>query len=186
MATAKNVTHGNVRVDKVNVTSDNKSTSDVLALAATVWEEVRGSGVDPKDEKENDRYLTRLRAKYSDFAKTFPVVFRWMVQTKEYEAKAFERFLKTKVKVMYADRKEFLAAQAEYLVLLYKQRNPRSEGKKVVAYRAAVIKMLEKDEKIFMEAKDQIDDEVKKLDETIVLDRKRRLVEFLKAQKSSD
>jgi len=55
-----------------------------------------------------------------------------------------------------------------------------------VAYRAAVIKMLEKDEKIFMEAKDQIDDEVKKLDETIVLDRKRRLVEFLKAQKSSD
>ena len=176
----QNITYGDISVKnyKVHATSE-KSLTEILNLADQIWTEIKNLGIRDKDDQETDRYLTRLRAKHSDFARAFPIPFRWMVQTQEYSPKAFELFLTSQVKTLYKDRKAFLAAQGEYLVLLYKQRNPKAGGKKIADYRRSVVLSLEKDDKSFSEANEKAKEEVKKLDEAVDKERRERLFEYL-------
>jgi hypothetical protein len=157
--------------------------AQVVEEARGIWAEVRASGVPPDDNAGNDRLLERLRPRHQDFAVSFPVPFRWMVQMREFDARVFEGWVRKRTKLQYKDRKEFLSAQGEYLLALYRAKNPRAGSKRLARYRAAVQQSLEKDDKIFASAREEAEDEVRRLDKANDLDRRRRIKAFLLRQR---
>ena len=108
-----------------------------------------------------------------------------MVQAREYEPRAFEKYLRQHVRPMYKDRKEFSAAQAEYLVILYKVRNPRVSEKQLVRYRAAVAKSIQEDDDTFAKARKEAEETVRALDAEVDSARRQRMMEYLIRLKSN-
>jgi len=160
------------------------SPEKVLAAAAEIWTKVGRSGVAADDNAGNDRLFDRLQKEHQEFATSYPIPFRWMVQAREYEPRAFEAFLQKHVKLMYKDRKEFFAAQGEYLVALYKLRNPRAGLRQITRYREAIRETLREDDKAFTEAREEAEAEVKRIDEQSDADRRVRLVQYLRRLKA--
>ncbi len=151
---------------------------EVLKIAGEIWAEVQRSPAASEDEE--DALLKRLQEAHKDFATSFPVPFRWMVQAREYDPGAFEKFLRGHVKMMYKDRKEFLEAQGEYLVLLFKARHPRVPPKSVEQYRGAVRKSLAKDDEAFAKAREEAEAEVERLDKAADAERRERIYQYLR------
>jgi hypothetical protein len=187
--TAPQQVHGSVEVDlgggaAGSVGVQSAALEKVMGVAADIWAEVRRSGVAPDDDAGNDALLKRLQKAYKDFAVSYPVPFRWMVQAREYEPKAFEQYLRKDVQMMYKDRKAFLAAQGEYLVRLYKARNPRAGSRQLGRYREAVGKSLAQDDKAFTEAHAEAEEEVRRMDGEHDAERRQRLLAYLRRLKA--
>jgi hypothetical protein len=181
------IVRGEVGIDRAEVSSSRTESVDTLVdVAKTIWREVRASGVAPGDDAGNEALYERLRKAHPDFAKSFPVPFRWMVQAREFSARAFRTHLKTNIKSLYRDRDEFLGAQADYLVLVYRRRNPRAPPKQVSQYRETVMKALADDNQSFMDARAEAEAEVKRLDAAVDAERRRRLVAHLRQLKSAE
>ena len=181
--------HGSVQVDlgggaSGRVGVQREALGRVMALAAKIWAEVRRSGVAPDDDAGNDALLAELRTAYKDFAVSYPVPFRWMVQAREYEPRAFESYLREHVKPMYADRKEFLAAQGAYLVQLYRARHPRAGSRQLGRYREAVEKSLAQDDEAFAAAHAEAEEEVRRMDAENDAERRQRLWAHLRRLKA--
>ena len=176
--------YGGVKVDLGggtigNVASQEASLAKIMAIAAEIWTKIRQSGISADDNIGNDRLLNELQKEYQEFAISYPIPFRWMIQIREYEPRAFEIFLRKHVKVMYEDRKKFLAAQGEYLVLLYKIRNPRVGARQITRYREEIQQYLEEDDKTFTKAREEAEIEVKRMDKENDIDRRRRIMQYL-------
>ncbi|GFR88937.1 hypothetical protein ElyMa_002530200 [Elysia marginata] len=156
----------------------------VMEMAAEIWAAVRRSGVHPDDDVGNDILMKRLQGEYKDFAASYPIPFRWMVQAREYEPAAFEKYLRNHVAAMYRSRKEFMAAQGEYLVILYKIRHPRVGGRQLERYRKAIAKSLQTDDERFSAALEEAHKDVKRLDEKVDADRRQRIFAYLSRRKA--
>lgn len=167
-----------------SVESGQASLEQILKEATAIWGEVRRSGVDASDDDGNDQLLKTLQGDHKDFATSYPIPFRWMVQAREYDAGTFERWLKKSVKVMYKDRHEFLESQGEYLISLYRTRNPRAPASQVARYGQAIQKSLAEDDETFTQARDQVADEVEKLDAKNDADRRQRILAYLQRAKA--
>jgi hypothetical protein len=175
-----NVVMGNVRVElgagvSGNVHASAAPLAEILETAAGIWEAVGRSGVAPDDDAGNDRLLRDLQRAHNEFAVSYPVPLRWMVQAREYDPRAFEAFLRQHVKAFYKDRSEFLDAQGEYLTLLFKNRNPQATSRQIRRYRADVQKSLKKEDEAFTDAWREAEAEVRRIDEEADSDRRRRL-----------
>ena len=186
-----NVAYGNVQVELGgigvgNVHASHAPLTQIMSIASDIWSDIRRSEVAATDHAGNDRLLRKLQTKYSEFAISFPIPFRWMVQAREYEPKAFEKFLRAHAKMMYRDRGEFMAAQSEYLVLLYKTRNPRAGARQISRYRDRINKSLKQDDDDFMEAQKAATEEVRILDEKNDAERRQRLLAYLRRSKINE
>lgn len=186
--------HGEVKVDlgqglKGDVSVEQSaSVRKILTIADRIWKDVKKSKIAPNDDAGNDRLLKELHTAnddYKTFATSFPIPFRWMVQTREYLPAAFEEFIRGHIKVMYKDRKEFMATQGEYLVILYKARHPRAGARELTRYRDAIQKSLEEDDDDFAKAREEAEEEVKRIDVEVDEDRRRRVVAYLKNLKAN-
>lgn len=187
MADSNRVVYGDVTVKNIEVKAAKDAPAEKLVeIAKTIWREVSLSGVAPADDDGNDRLLTELREKHPDFAVSFPLPLKCMVQMREFEPKAFETYLKTHVKAMYKDRKEFLASQAEYFILLYRAQRPRAGAREVARRREAVLASLEKDDEEFAQAREEAAAEVKRRDAEIDKERRERIYAYLIAQRAGD
>jgi hypothetical protein len=176
----KNVAHGSVRVEGVSVEAAGAAPlAEVLGIARAIWRETQAAEVAVADAAACERLAAALRVKYPEFSASFPVAFRWMVEMRQYDEKAFERYLRAHVKTLYQDRHEFLAAQGEYLCLLYRARHPRAGGAQLGRYRDAVAKALKEDDESFTQAREEADAEVKRLDAETDEERRQRLHAFL-------
>lgn len=178
------VVTGDVKVDlgggaTGTVGSAAETLERIMEMAAEIWAAVRRSGVPPDDDGGNDKLMERLQGEYRDFAVSYPIPFRWMVQAREYEPAAFEKYLRGHVKAMYKDRKEFMAAQGEYLVILYQTQHPRAGNRQLERYREAIAKSLQEDDEKFTAAREEAEEAVKRLDEKVDADRRQRMVAYL-------
>lgn len=181
----RNVVKGNVQVDLGNglngtVESSAKALDSIIEMAEEMWDTINTSGIKPNDDKNNNKLMEQLQEEYKDFTISYPIVFRWMIQAREYDSNAFRKFLQKHVKPMYKDRKEFMAAQGEYLIILYRVRHPRAGVRQIKRYREAITKSLQEDDDKFMAAKDEADEEVKRMDEENDKERRQRILQFLK------
>lgn len=158
------------------------SIPDILEMARKIWNEISRSRVAADDKAGNERLLKELQKKYSDFAVSCPIPLNWMVNARKYNAHAFEKFLKTDIKLLYKDRKMFLAAQGEYLVYLFKIENPRVGVKQINDYRRAIQKNLEKDSEIFIKAQEEASTEAQRTKDEADADRRRRLYDYITAE----
>lgn len=187
MAEKINRVYGEARVDLGAGVSGTVGTSQqataehLVALAKKIWKEVKASGA--KDDAGQDALLRQLQEKYKDFAISFPIPLRLMVQAHDFHAESFKKFLTTHVKSMYKDRMEFLEAQAEYMVLVFRARHPRAPPKAITRYREEIRKQLKADNEDFTQSQKEAEEEVRRLDAEVDAERRQRLFEFLRRQK---
>lgn len=156
----------------------------VLGIANEIWGEVGRSGVPLDDDAGNDELLRRLQREHTDFALSYPLPFRWMVQARQYNEKVFKGYLTRSVKAMYKDKKEMLGAQADYLAALLKARHPRTPPKTLQAYKEKVLKGLVEEDSFFSSAIEEARAEVARVEAEVADARRQRLYEFLTVRAS--
>jgi hypothetical protein len=166
-----------------SVTTAQRATpEELVAMAKKIWRAVRDSKVAKADDAGNDRLLGQLQTEYKDFATSFPLVLRWMVQTRTFKAKAFHDYLKLHAAAKITTREDFLRLQAEYVVLLWRAEHPHPDEKVVRRYREDVSKQLIDEDKAFMEIHKRVEADLAVKAGEDDRDRRRRLVEFLKSR----
>lgn len=100
-------------------------TSVYIKDANNIFEEL---GKDLKDEgfanMAMEDQLKIYQTRYSDFAKTFPIVMRYMIQFRQYKTKAMVRYLKKLNSNPYRSEEEYCERQADYAKYLYMESTP--------------------------------------------------------------
>lgn len=146
---------------QASVSSQNRATPDELVeIGKQLWDDVRNSGVDPSHEKESEALLARIQEKYKEFTQSFPLVVRWTVQLREFNARALKRYFLKHATASLETRAEFLELQAEYLVLLRQEKSPqRLTTKELAAYRKSVVDALKQEDELFTTTTKQVEEE---------------------------
>jgi hypothetical protein len=133
---------------KVNVANKTTRSPDfICAEAERIWKAVKESGMlrQKDDSPARIKYLDDMQRKESDFQSSFPLVLRWMIQVGEYRPKAFYKYVLKYGKASQdgiPDEKAYMRLQAEYLVLLFTEKNPRENATQVNIYRERISQML--------------------------------------------
>jgi hypothetical protein len=180
-AKPKNVVYGEVQVEAGagfgKLTTGTVSPDVIVGMADTIWGKIQQSGVEPADRDDMKLLAREIQSKYSDFVNTYPIVYRWMLHTREYESDVFRRFIVDNAKkATHRSRAEFLESQADYLMLLYRKRHPRMGATVVARRRELLTRSLKKDDKEFKEAVEQAAEIVKEDDKIIHEKRRTALI----------
>jgi hypothetical protein len=136
-----------------------------------------------ENTKALDELLEQIQTDNYDFNLSFPIVLRWMVQMRKYRAKAFEKYLMKHSATPLDSKEKYLELQAEYLVLLYREEHPHCDESYIREYKSSLVKHLLEEDKAFMEMHKKIDEEFEAKAEMFDADRRRKLYEYLMAQK---
>jgi hypothetical protein len=135
---------------KASLSSAQRATpAELVALARRIWQRVTAANIASEDNAGNDKLLESLQAEFSDFSTSFPIVLRWMVQMKKFNARAFEKYLLKHAAAKLDSREAFLELQADYLVLLYREEHKRPDENLVRRYRSSIIEQLLEEDKAF-------------------------------------
>lgn len=185
-AEAESFAYGEVPIT-THVFSAAHATPDALVeLAESINARVRGSGVAPGDAAGNERLLQALQAEYRDFLSSFPLVLRWMVQMRQFSAKAFRLYL---AKHAAAHQKgmrsldEFNELQAEYLVLLERERCPRAPARYFSEFRASTVRALQAEAERFQELRAEAAGEIEAEAHAEAAERRQELYRLLLERK---
>jgi FMN phosphatase YigB (HAD superfamily) len=76
-----------------------------------------------------EEQLKIYQERYPDFARTFPIVMRYMIQFRQYKTKAMARFLKRLNSNPYRSEAEYCERQADYVKYLYMESTPHYTAK---------------------------------------------------------
>ena len=148
----------------------------ILNIAKDIWREVCAA---PDNERANSALLERLQAEQRDFATSFPLVLRWMVQMRQYDRATFHEYLLKHAGAKFDTREDFLRFQGEYLVMLYKRSQAHADERKVREYRAMVCDNLLKEDAEFTKIQAEVAEEIKREASDASADRRRALYEAL-------
>lgn len=136
------------------------SPAELARLAGEVWAEVLKAGVAADDVAGCRQLLSDMQRRHADFAASFPIVLRWMVEAREYRKKAFTRYLKFFAAAPRGDQEAQRAVHAEYLVCLFREKFPRAPTNAIKSYRDSIVARLraedEEFERIAQEAEDHL------------------------------
>lgn len=169
---------------QASVTSAQRATpEELVALAAKIWGEVRNSGVLPNEEKENEALLARLQTEYKDFATSFPLVLRWMVQLRQFNKKALLAYLQKHATTRMNTREDFLRLQAEYVVLLHRHTHAHPDEAYVRRLRESLVDQLLREDKKFAEMQKQAEEETRRAEGLVDADRRERLYQYIMSER---
>ena len=179
-----NYAYGETDVGQVQFYSTNEgSVEQIVQIAKELWKKIKGLQNTDEENQRLNKELIKER-KFKDFQTSFPIVYRWMLDGRQFNEKAFNKFLRRHGKKMWNNRKEFVEAQADYLVLLYQESHPRYDTKRVREYRSSMIEHLLEEDRKFDEMKEETKKEVEIADEKAGKIRRKQLYEFLTGLKS--
>lgn len=125
---------------------------EIGEIGKAIWKEVRESKVSATDADGNRRLLARIREDFKDFAESFPLVLRWIVEQRMFSRKALDHYLRLHATKKLESRTAFLELQAEYVVNCWREKNPRQGAKGVARFRKQVCDQLLEEDKQFTEA----------------------------------
>ena len=159
----------------------------IVKEADIIWQKVKTANIIATDFKATDDYFKLLRIEHPDFAKTLPLVMRVMVQTRQYNSKALERYLK-KLSIdmkKWKSMDDYIESQADYMVYLYKATHNHYSPKDTIAVRKHNAEMLKKEnddmkkysEEVQIEAEEQqkkISEERRKVLYDMIMDKKKQ------------
>lgn len=161
-------------------------THDQLVKVATdIFKRVRRSGLDPEDSEDNeaaDALYKKLWEEFKEFAKEFPIIFRWIVHRQKFSERPFRIYLQKHHKPMWKDRPEMLREQGEYLVYLWRKDHPDMSAKQLEAYRKHTQKHLKDEQEKFDKAAKVAEADCKANAEARTGRLRARLVELAKEQ----
>jgi flagellar biosynthesis/type III secretory pathway chaperone len=178
------ITPGAVNIQS-SKTQSSATLDELAALGDKIFREVKEANVAKDDDEGNDRLYAEFRQKYRDFAHSFPVTLRWMVQAREYDTRAFKAYLKKIKTPFWETRRLFLESQADYLAILYRVRHPRCSSKELRKYRQAMVDHLVKEDEQFAEAHKEAEAEVERTKSEVEQERRQRLFAYLTSLKKA-
>ena len=160
------IIHAETQIGGSSASVDESSIDECVAEADRIWSEIQESGIAPEDDEGNDTLFKAMRARHHNFAMTFPMVLRWAVQMREYSQKIARRYFVKVAKVggVWPERKDFLESQVDYLVMLYKHRNPRASVGQLQHYRKFYSDQLRQEDKEFDEEVDAAKEEAETIE----------------------
>lgn len=175
--------YGEVPVTASVGSAQRASLEDLVALAKRIWRSVRDSGVAAADDAGNDALLKRLQGEHPDFTQSFPIVLRWMVQMRQFSGRALEMYLRKHATTTFDSRESFLRLQAEYVVMVFREKNRGVDQGAVDRYRDAVCKSLLDEDKEFQEIQKQVEADLEARGRELDQERRQRLYKQLLSQK---
>ncbi len=110
----------------VTIAAEKKITVDqIIAEADTIWKMCRQRKLKEDDEPGRDKLMRDVQTSHRDFYVAYPIVCRYMAQLNEYSTRAFTLWIKKVAANPWKTDAENLDAQADYVCILYRDRNPR-------------------------------------------------------------
>lgn len=170
---------------QANITSAQSATPDELVeIANKIWKQIKASKVDQSNFTDCDELLKKIQIEYHDFTISFPIVVRWAVQARQYSSVAFKKYLQQFAVKQIKTREEFLKNQAEYLILIFKEKANHPTKKDIDRYRDHIVAELLKEDEEFKQINKEVEE--KMAADAVVADKDRRriLVEHLLAEKN--
>lgn len=166
-----------------NIRANTITIDELLQVVNEIRQKIKSADIDKDNTDENDNLLKRLQNEYKDFNTIHPLVLRWMVQTGDYDERAFKHYATNHVKAHYKTRIDFLNAQAEYLYALFKRNNPRAPIKHFQLYQKNIKKLLKKDDTDFKNANKEADEEIEKTRQKVKNNLKLSILKYIKSMK---
>lgn len=154
----------------------------LLKIAKEIMREVKNSCLDPgvaEDMPRIDELYNKLWGRFKDFAKEFPIMFRWMTHKQEYEEKAFTVYLQKFHKGMWKNKLEMLDAQAEYLVMVRRMHHRDETSVQLERYRKYIKEHLHEENKKFEEAAKEAEKICKENEEARKMEKRKFLRDLL-------
>lgn len=185
-AGAENYAYGEVPVTSHAYSSRHETPDTLVVLAKEINARVRESGVAAGDAAGNERLLQRLQVEYRDFLSSFPLVLRWMVQMRQFSEKAFRQYLAKHAAAHQQGMRslgEFNELQAEYLVLLERERVPREPSKYFAQYRENVVRALKDEAERFQALRAEAAAEIEAATHAEAAERRKELYRLLLERK---
>jgi hypothetical protein len=151
---------------------------DLLKIAEHLWSVAK----EKADTHKAKDILNLLHAENKDFAVTFPVIVRWMVDARQFSSRAFMQFITiyAKNRAEVKTRKDYWKLQADYPVLLFRERHKHKSLKDINKYRDDLTDALVKEDEEFQKVLDEFKASIKQED----LDQRQKLIAQLKAKLS--
>lgn len=171
---------------EAQVRTERATPEKIVGIADQIWERIRGSGIAEGDHAQNDQLLGTLQNEFKDFGASFPLILRWMVQVRRYSRKALKLYLLQHATADLSTREGFLALQAEYLVLLYREDNAHVDENRAKQYRESIVAQLLKEDEEFKRLQAEVDAEVAKSRERMDRDRREALRAYLLAKRARE
>ncbi len=159
-----------------------RTPEEITDEARGIYDEVQraqAAGLDFRDDARVGELRKRLQGDHPEFVSGFPIPFRWMVETGEFDPEVFRRWLvQTQKQTVWDNRHVWLEAQATYLTRLYKFRNPRASAKEMSAFTKRTVKTLSDEEESYQADVAESKEEVEKENAAAVDDLRQRLKAF--------
>jgi hypothetical protein len=161
----------------------------VLNEANIIWGKCRAAIGDRNipfgDRDAAHTLMAEMRAQHKDFCMSYPVVLRYMCEMHLYHTKAFGKFLRRVEKNPWRSESEYLDAQADYVMLLYKHTNPRFNTREANNVRKNVRELLQKEHELFKDQHKKIMDKVEDKEQNLHKQSAAELIEYFRKQRES-
>ena len=170
---------------QANITSAQSATPDELVeIGNKIWKQIKASKVDQSNFSACDELLKKIQVEYHDFTISFPIVVRWAVQARQYSSTAFKKYLQRFAVKQIKTREEFLKNQAEYLILIYKEKATHPKKTDIDKYRDHIVAELLKEDEEFKQINKEVEE--KMAADAVIADKDRRrvLIEHLLAERA--
>ncbi len=117
---------------KLSVTSEkNVTIDDLVREAGIIWKDVRRRKLNVGKTDETTALLKEIQTKYRQFCTAYPIVVRYMCQMQEYDSQTFRLWLGKIQLHPWKTTEEYIDAQTDYVVRLFRSRKPRSNNTEV-------------------------------------------------------
>ena len=134
----------------------------------------------------SDKLMSKMRKEHNNFCQSYPIVLRYMCEMREFNPKAFKRYLMKLEKHPWKTEEEYLDSQADYVVMLYQATHSRWNKTDVNRLKTNVRNLLQSEHKQFKQNYDNILKDVESTEDHLREKSKSELTEFFHMVKSGD
>lgn len=152
-----------------SISTTTATPDEITAIAKEIWKKFRAEKV-----KGDENVLSRYQQEWPEFSTTFPVVLRHMILSGEFKVSIFKEYLKAYARKKIESHDDFLAAQGEYFVCIWKFNNASLHPSQdmVQEVRDKILADLQEEKKQFAAAQEIADKELKEMNEKISAERR--------------
>lgn len=166
----------------------NVTPEQVVEEATEMWKKCRArfaAGLKLGDTDGANDLMAQLRREHKEFCTSYPIVMRYMAELQTFTPKALSKYLMKIAERPWTTEDEYIESQVDYVVILYRETNPRWDTKKVSSVRAAVHSALKKERDAIKKLSEEVTAAVEEKERQLMDKSRADLREWLVKQKAA-